>query len=64
MGVHRGANLVGMSLLPLDSRPSSWFNKKKWKDPPKMLLQHVNQAIELRVVCEVVCEAELYDGLE
>jgi len=29
MGVHRGANLVGMSLLLLDVCPFSWFTEKK-----------------------------------
>jgi len=29
MGVLRGANLVGMSLLPLDACPISWLSKKK-----------------------------------
>ena len=29
MGVHWGVNLVGMSLLPLDVCPFSWFNGKK-----------------------------------
>jgi len=31
MGVLRGANLVGMSLLPLDVVPRSWLSKKKKK---------------------------------
>jgi len=29
MGVHRGPNLVRMSLLPLDAGPFSWFSGKK-----------------------------------
>jgi hypothetical protein len=29
MGVLRGANLVGMSLLPLDVCPFFWLSKKK-----------------------------------
>jgi len=31
MGVHRGANLVGMSLLLLDVCPLSWFTEKEKK---------------------------------
>jgi len=31
MGVLRGANLVGMSLLPLDACPISWLSQKKKK---------------------------------
>jgi len=29
MGVHQGANLVGMSLLLLDACLFSWFTKKQ-----------------------------------
>ena len=40
MGVHRGANLVGMSLLLLDAFPISWFTEKN-------LVNLRNQAINI-----------------
>jgi len=42
MGVHQGANLIGMSLLLLDVCPLSWFTyKKNIKELNQCLLTHL-----------------------
>jgi len=60
MGVHRGANLVGMSLLLLDACPFSWFTGKKIC---MSMMSYFGEIFENRRCCKMKRTLVKIDGL-